>query len=93
VFSVLWKNRQYAANRLRYAGGALSIKETGLGAGIGGRQETVHSYRTTKEVAKFEATFQPFCATFPDAFFVSKRGRVYLDPETERKDGRRRGDC
>ena len=29
--------------------------------------------------------FKRFCAVFPDAFFVSERARVYLNPEKEKK--------
>ncbi len=31
--------------------------------------------------------FRRFCAVFPDAFFVSERGRMYLDQEKEKADG------
>ena len=29
------------------------------------------------------------CATFPDAFYVSERARVYLDPEKEKRNAGR----
>ena len=33
---------------------------------------------------RFEATFARFCSTFPDAFYVSERARVYLDPKEDK---------
>jgi hypothetical protein len=80
---VLWKNRQLAANRMRYAGGApmLKLKDLhldGLAADALGVPET------PEDLAYFEATLDRFCRTFPDAFFVSERARVYLDPKGEK---------
>ena len=34
--------------------------------------------------ARYEAAFARFCAVFPDAFFVSERGRNYLDPTKDK---------
>jgi hypothetical protein len=80
---VLWKNRQMAANRRRYAGGALSITDSGLPKdSAAARTMTVPTDKEAKE--KYEATFPRFCSIFPDAFFVSERARVYLDPEGEK---------
>ena len=39
---------------------------------------------TRRNPQRFEATFDRFCRTFPDAFFVSERARVYLDPKEEK---------
>src|SRR5262249_44903416 len=36
------------------------------------------------DVAKYEATFNRFCEVFPDAFMVTERARIYLDPEKEK---------
>lgn len=69
---VLWKNRQMAANRMRYSGGAKSVK--GLAAPT-----------DPTAAAAYEASFKRFCEVFPDAFYVSERARVYLDPEKEKK--------
>jgi hypothetical protein len=38
--------------------------------------------------ARYEAAFAKFCAIFPDAFYVSERGRAYEDPEKEKANGR-----
>lgn len=151
---VLWKDRQFAANRMRYAGGAFDIQwkfnasmdepSEGGGDKSGNDDETdlrgpaffpqakfragdrkgfqpsrriplssrlpiapkkmedgkiqtilLHSVPQAAVQAlaipidekgreMYEAAFQRFCAIFPDAFFVSERARVYLDPEKEK---------
>lgn len=81
---VLWKNRQFVANRRRYAGGALQLTEMGLTPGSAAAQAmTVPADPVA--AARYEATFPRFCSTFPDAFIVSERARVYLDPTKEKK--------
>ena len=80
---VLWKNRQFVANRMRYAGGALKVEASGIG--IGSPAARAMAIPEDPEAAKrFEATFDRFCSTFPDTFFVSERARVYLDPKGEK---------
>jgi hypothetical protein len=80
---VLWKDRQMAANRRRYAGGALVLK---MPAGLTGAAATAMAVPADPTAAlKYESTFNQFCATFPDAFFISERARVYLDEEKEKK--------
>jgi Protein of unknown function (DUF1592)/Protein of unknown function (DUF1588)/Protein of unknown function (DUF1587)/Protein of unknown function (DUF1585)/Protein of unknown function (DUF1595)/Planctomycete cytochrome C len=81
---VLWKNRQFAANRRRYAGGARRLTNTGLPSdSSAAKAMTIPTDKAATE--KYEATFQRFCSTFPDAFYVSERARVYLDPAEEKK--------
>jgi hypothetical protein len=81
---VLWKDRQMAANRRRYAGGALDITDTGLPKdSAAARAMTVPTDKAARE--KYETTFNRFCSIFPDAFYVSERARVYLNPEGEKK--------
>ena len=85
---VMWKNRQFVANRMHYAGGAVEIKDIGLTAGsASARALSVPTAKDDRE--KYEATFHQFCKTFPDAFYISERARVYLDPEKEKKLGGR----
>lgn len=84
---VLWKNRQLAANRMRYAGGASKIRREELhleGAAV----EALAAPTAPDAFAKFESTFDRFCRTFPDAFFVSERARIYLDKEDKGNTGR-----
>jgi hypothetical protein len=81
---VLWKNRQFAANRMRYSGGALDVGPAGLDSRTPGAQALVPPTEES-DIGRYEATFARFCATFPDAFFVSERARVYLDPKKEKE--------
>ncbi len=85
---VLWKNRQFVANRRRYSGGALKVHPTGLTPGSPAAQALAVP-ADAAAAARFEATFARFCDTFPDAFYISERARVYLDPEKEKKLGGR----
>jgi hypothetical protein len=80
---VLWKNRQYVANRMRYAGGAAAIRPEGLDPGSAATKALAVP-DDPEDFRRFEATFDRFCRTFPDAFFVSERARVYLDPKKEK---------
>jgi mono/diheme cytochrome c family protein len=80
---VLRKNRQMAENRRRYAGGAAAIRPTGLDPG-GAAERALAPPSDPGDIERFEATFDRFCSTFPDTFFVSERARVYLDPEQDR---------
>ena len=82
---VLWKNRQYrgepdALRRRR----AASSGRTGWHPAPR-RPRPWPCPRDPAAAERFEATFARFCSTFPDAFFVSERARVYLDPKQEKK--------
>ncbi len=85
---VLWKNRQYVTNRMRYTGGALRLQPAGLAPGTAVAQAMAVP-TDPAAVEHYEAAFSRFCATFPDAFFVSERARVYLDPKKEKKNSGR----
>jgi hypothetical protein len=41
-----------------------------------------------KQRARVTAGFDKFCSVFPDAFYVSERGRTYADQEREKEKGR-----
>ena len=80
---VLWKNREFVKNRMRYAGGA----ETVVLYGYPGDSLVAMALETPKDAEakkRHEATFERFCQVFPDAFYVSERARVYLDPKADR---------
>lgn len=80
---VLWKNRQFVANRRRYAGGALEVADFPLPDGsLEMAAMEVPSGDDAR--AKYEDTFAEFCSLFPDAFVVSERARIYLNPEEEK---------
>ena len=85
---VLWKNRQFVANRMRYNGGAPKVRPEGLSPG----SEATRALAVPEnpaDLARYEATFERFCSTFPDTFFVSERARVYLDPKKEKENAGR----
>ncbi|MFO0968232.1 MAG: DUF1587 domain-containing protein [Gemmataceae bacterium] len=80
---VYWKDRTMAANRMKYAGGGLAIKGISLPAGSSAAKAMAIP-TDTAAAKRYEATFERFCRTFPDAFFISERARVYLDPKGEK---------
>ena len=84
---VLWKDREFVKNRMRYAGGATKVKPEGLEPGSEAAKAMIVP-DDPAELARFEATFGRFCSTFPDAFFVSERARVYIDKEDKGNVGR-----
>lgn len=76
---VLWKDRQYAENRMVYAGNALKVdlsKFTATDAAM-----TVPTDPSAQ--ADYEQSFKRFCAVFPDAFVVYERARMFLDRERD----------
>lgn len=80
---VLWKNRQMAANRRRYAGGGKEAKPNGLEDGSAAAKSLAVP-SDPSAVEAFERGFVRFCSVFPDAFVVSERARVFLDAEQEK---------
>ena len=74
---VLWKDRQMAANRRTYGGGALSLNPAKFAEGAAAAVLTPPTEPAARE--RFEAAFKRFCSVFPDAFYISERGRVFLD--------------
>jgi mono/diheme cytochrome c family protein len=85
---VMWKNRTMAANRMRYAGGALTMDLKAL-APTPEIAMFLEAPADPDDVKVYETAFATFCSTFPDAFVVSERARVYLNPEGEKKLGGR----
>ena len=84
---VLWKNRQYAAHRRTYDRGALRVQDDAKLEEQLPPELTVPADES--ERARYEAAFERFCGIFPDAFFVSERGRDYLDkPLKNQEQGR-----
>jgi hypothetical protein len=93
---VLWKDREMAANRRNYGGDALRLKVydlTELPASNPDELRVSVDEPFTKFLVvpkhgegreRFESAFKRFCSVFPDAFFVSERGRVFLDPKGEK---------
>jgi hypothetical protein len=85
---VMWKNRTMAANRMRYTGGAAKLALEKL-APNEATAEVLTAPTDAAEKKHYEASFAKFCATFPDAFVITERARVYLPPEGEKKLGGR----
>jgi mono/diheme cytochrome c family protein len=80
---VLWKDRQFAGDRMRYAGDALKLAPVRLPEGSAAARAMAIP-AGPDAAARYESTFTRFCETFPDAFFVSERARIYLDPKGEK---------
>ena len=80
---VLWKNRQFVANRRRFVAKELSLEPGRLTTGTEAAR-TLAVPRDPSETGRYEPSLVRFCATFPDAFYVSERARVYLDAKKEK---------
>ena len=74
---VLWKNRQYVANRRTYDRTILQVSKNPLPAGQAVDPDLAVPM-DEKERSRYEAAFGRFCSVFPDAFYVSERGRDYV---------------
>jgi uncharacterized protein DUF1592/uncharacterized protein DUF1588/uncharacterized protein DUF1587/uncharacterized protein DUF1595/uncharacterized protein DUF1585/cytochrome c len=82
---VLWKNRQYAANRRTYSRDALLTADQPKAAVE--PDLVVPADETARKL--YEASFAGFCSLFPDAFYVSERGRDYVGkPREQQEKGR-----
>ena len=91
---VLWKNRQYAASRMRYNRAALRIQgepdpQEELAPGPGLHPDLVIP-RDEAAHARYEPAFERFCRMFPDAFYVAERGLIFLKEDKESR-GREQG--
>jgi hypothetical protein len=71
---VLWKDEQYAINRMTYPGNALQLDLSEFA-----RTDPPMTPPADEEARRgYEASFRQFCALFPDAFYVSERPRMFL---------------
>ena len=81
---VLWKNRQYAANRRTFSRDALQVEGTEENGDL-----DLMVPADDAERAPYEASFARFSSVFPDAFYVSERGRDYVGkPREQQEKGR-----
>ena len=71
---MLWKDRQYAEHRTTYPGNALKLDLTAYAQ----TDPALLIPETEEARARYEASFTRFCALFPDKFYVSERGRIFL---------------
>ncbi len=82
---VLWKNRQYAANRRTFSNSALQ----GSTADEPAENPDLAVPTNEAERAAYETSYARFCDVFPDAFYVSERGRDYTGkPREQQEKGR-----
>jgi hypothetical protein len=71
---VLWKDHQYAVNRMTYPGNALQLDLSEYA-----RSDMLMLAPTADDArVRYEESFKRFCAVFPDAFFISERARMFL---------------
>ncbi|WP_166820480.1 DUF1592 domain-containing protein [Thalassoroseus pseudoceratinae] len=83
---VLWKNEQYAANRRRFDPEQLIPPDREKPKGT--PPELVLPEDADKH-QQFIASVEEFCSVFPDAFYISERGRDYLGvPKEKQEKGR-----
>jgi hypothetical protein len=71
---VLWKDRQYAEHRTTYPGNALTLDLTAYAK----TDPALLIPESDEARVRYEASFTRFCALFPDKFYVSERGRIFL---------------
>lgn len=78
---VLWKNRQYVANRRTYDRQLLQIGEVekAPGSEVDNIEAALRVPTDEEGRKRHEAAFARFCSIFPDSFYVSERGRDYVE--------------
>lgn len=90
---VLWKNDQYAKNRRLFSLGALQIETTQNKKAENVTIDPLDSILTVPAEQpikdRYEDALARFCDIFPDAFYVSERGRDYVGkPKEQQEKGR-----
>ena len=84
---VLWKNREYASYRRRYDASNLQIEGEPLGKREADPDLAVPADPAARK--RFEDSCAQFCDVFPDAFYISERGRDYTGkPKEQQEKGR-----
>jgi len=89
---VLWRNRQRATHRRTFdhdkliAGSGESNSKTATGSEAESIDKDLMVPAGSEQRADFEAAFTKFCAVFPDAFYISERGRDYVE-DSSKQDG------
>lgn len=84
---VLWKNRQYAAGRRTCDRSRLLTGSANERSSAEEKLLQVPPDPTT--AAEFFRSLQEFCRVFPDEFYVSERGRDYVDSSRKQQHGER----
>jgi hypothetical protein len=78
---VLWKDRQFAANRLVGRSDAAGERLPGSLSAAASNALVMPSDEQGR--ARYNAARQRFCAIFPDAFYVPERGLIFLKEDKE----------
>jgi hypothetical protein len=71
---VLWKDRQFAEHRTTCRGNALELDLSAYAQ----TDPALVTPPTDEARARYEDSFARFCGLFPDRFYVSERGRMFL---------------
>lgn len=80
---VLWKDREMAANRRKYAGNGLQVKGGDLGFGPA-VAKALTAPAEDADRKRYEGEFERFCGVFPDAFYVKERSRIFLGEKEDK---------
>jgi hypothetical protein len=80
---VLWKNRQKATHRRTFDRGALYVEGDEVPDGT---LRELGLPKDETERAKHLVAVERFCSVFPDAFYISERGRDYLGVAKEQQE-------
>lgn len=81
---VLWKDRQFVANRRRYSGGLEALMASPLKSGTSTARDLATPPQIS-DISRYEPDYRRFCSIFPDAFLVSERARMFLTNENDDK--------
>jgi hypothetical protein len=83
---VLWKNDQYAAHRRLFVPSVIESIEAESEEAREFPELLVPNASDSEIAADFEAGLHRFCDLFPDAFFISERGRDYVGKRREEQE-------
>ena len=92
---VLWRNHQYATHRRHLNRDVLQVNPDLLKDKSTAQQPTAVSTTVDTDLdvpvdqdqrLRYEAAFERFCSVFPDAFYISERGRDYVK-DSQKQDG------
>lgn len=91
---VLWRNRQRAANRRTFDPDLLTVQPTDEEEAATEDPESAEAPpidadllvpANPKKRKRYEEAFAKFCDVFPDAFFISERGRDYVKESSKQQ--------
>ncbi len=92
---VLWRNHQFASHRRNFDQSALQVQGVSNEAPPTDEPTTDEPDPVDEDLlvpddnaerSRYKAAFKQFCLVFPDAFYISERGRGYVE-ESKKQDG------